>query len=101
SRSDRGGAMRTPIPRRVVLSLVFSGICIAALAPGCGSQSDNEREFLRTAKPGVPAEDPNEKGAQRKMRTRLVSPLEKGVEKQRAKAQERRQPREVQAVAPD
>jgi hypothetical protein len=85
----------------MVLALVLSGVCAAALGPGCSSQSDNEREFLRTAKPGVPAEDPNEKVAQRKMRTRIMSPLEKRIEQQRARAEERRKPKEAQTVAPD
>ncbi len=57
-----------------LILLVFS-LGFALGLPGCGSGNPNEREFLATAPPGKPSDDPEDsKVSHRRERTRNVAP---------------------------
>lgn len=64
--------------------LVLSGVVLSTVVPGC-FQEDNDREFRRTTKPGIPSEFPDESVAQRKERLRTKTRIDEKIEK-RAKA---------------
>ena len=83
SRSRASSAIRstTPLRRRSGLlmsideialgegSLVVGALAVVRPLPGCGSSNPNEREFLESAPPGKPPENPDEKVSQRRSRT--------------------------------
>ncbi|WP_422924100.1 hypothetical protein [Singulisphaera sp. PoT] len=66
----------------LVRVLLVAGSSIAAF--GCFAE-DNEREFLKQTKAGIPSEIPNEKVSERRERLRSRSSIERKIE-QRAKA---------------
>jgi len=48
-------------------------LCFAIVVSGCDSRGQNDREFLSTAPPGVPPEDPNESYASKRGRLQDAS----------------------------
>ena len=63
-------------------------IALAAVVPGCFPE-DNNAEFLRNAPAGNPSPFPNESFAERRARTRNMSPLEKKIEARHKAAAEK------------
>jgi hypothetical protein len=63
-------------------------IALAAVLPGCFPE-DNNAEFLKSAPPGNPSPFPNESFAERRARTRNMSPLEKKIEARQKAAAEK------------
>jgi hypothetical protein len=60
---------------------------LTLLVAGCGSGNQNEAEFLASAPPGKPPDNPNETVAQRKERTRSKTKKEMAeLEKDKATA---------------
>jgi hypothetical protein len=55
----------------LVVSPLFVGLVIGAplAITGCGSSNTNEQEFLNSAPPGKPPENPNESFSERRSRT--------------------------------
>lgn len=52
--------------------VVLGSLILAGNVAGCNSSNPNEQEFLRSAPPGKPTENPDESYSQRRSRTRLV-----------------------------
>jgi hypothetical protein len=63
------------VMKRGLAVKVGSGIalCLAIVISGCDSRGQNEREFLNTAPPGTPPEDPNESYASKRGRLQEAS----------------------------
>ena len=53
--------------------LLVGGLILPWGGSGCGFGNPNEREFLQSAPPGQPSENPNESYSDRRARTRNVS----------------------------
>ncbi|MGP0067412.1 MAG: hypothetical protein ACLQGP_27930 [Isosphaeraceae bacterium] len=75
-------------PRAKILLLLASLILPSNLV-GCGSGNTNEKEFLSSAPPGKPPENPDETVSERRARTRLVSKKVADAEAKNAAAAKR------------
>ncbi len=75
--------MQNPSRRQLI-----SGFTLAALAGlfGCEPANQNEKEFLSTAPPGKPPENPDEKVSERRARTHTVSKQEAKINARNQKA---------------
>ncbi len=76
--------MKTSKHRLRSLSLVVLMSGAATLAIGCFAEN-NEREFLKQTKAGIPSEFPNEKVSERRARLKNQTAIDRRLE-QKAKA---------------
>jgi hypothetical protein len=75
------------LARCIFLEAIASGLML--VSSGCGG-NDNEREFARTAAPGIPSDRPNESFADRRARTRIVTKSEQKLEDRNKVAAEKK-----------
>jgi hypothetical protein len=81
--------MKEWIRRGVLTGLAILGSTAMLVCLGCGG-NDNEREFARTAAPGLPSDHPGESVAERKARTRIVTKSEQKIEARNKAAAEKK-----------
>ncbi|MHC5538372.1 hypothetical protein ACYOEI_09100 [Singulisphaera rosea] len=75
---------------RIVASIrTMLVVGLSVLAVGC-FQEDNEREFLKSAKPGVDTSIPGETYAQKKARTVRRTAIDRKAEKRRKSIDEKK-----------
>ncbi len=78
-------AMPRPSRRELLSTLTLLGL---AGILGCEPANQNEKEFLATAPPGKPPENPDEKVSERRARTHTVSKQEAKIAERNKKAAE-------------
>jgi hypothetical protein len=79
--------MRTPKFRLLFCDCLMALSCgLTLLVAGCGSGNPNETEFLNSAPPGTPPENPDETVSQRRERTRSKTKKEMAEAKNKGTA---------------
>jgi hypothetical protein len=76
-----------PTKAQIAGLLLIGGLGVTIGVAGCGSGNPNEREYMATAPPGQPPDDPDDqKVAHRRERTRGPSKQVEQAEKRKAAA---------------